>query len=354
MMASQPEHPPGSATRDVGGRARSSSRRAGVTPRSGSDGGRRTTPAARGRASRQARGSTPSGEAAKRTQSSEGSTSSPGGLAGLVARRAGDWSVDSVDPKFVRAQRHVWNLFQDHYFRMDTEGWHRLPDPPALIVGVHAAGIFPVDAWMFGLHWFRRFGEERILHGTAHDALMATPVVGTYFRRMGVMSASRQAVSAALEAGRDVAVYPGGDVDSLRPWRERDKVRLAGRRGFVKQAIRSGVPIVPLATSGGADTMFTITEGRGLARALGLNRIARAEALPLVLGVPWGIAPGMLPFLPLPAKIRTELLEPVFLDDDPERADDDEYVDRMYREVEGRIQAGVDRLASRRSFPLFG
>jgi 1-acyl-sn-glycerol-3-phosphate acyltransferase len=207
---------------------------------------------------------------------------------------------------------------------------------------------------MFGLHWFRRFGEGRLAHGTAHDALMATPAVGTYFRKMGVMSASRETVNAALEAGRDVIVYPGGDVDSLRPWRERDEVRLAGRRGFVKQAIRSGVPIVPLATSGGMDTMFTLTEGKGLARALGLNRIARMEALPLVLGLPWGIAPGFLPFLPLPAKIRTEILDPVFLDDDPERVEDDAYVDAMYREVEGRIQAGVDRLASRRSFPLLG
>ena len=192
------------------------------------------------------------------------------------------------------------------------------------------------------------------MHGTAHEALMATPVVGTYFRKMGVMSASRETVSAALEAGRDVIVYPGGDVDSMRPWRERDQVKLAGRRGFVKQAILSGVPIVPLATSGGMDTMFTLTEGRGLARLLGLNKLARTEALPLVLGLPWGIAPGMLPFLPLPAKIRTELLDPIFLDDDPERAEDDEYVDAMYTEVEQRIQAGMDRLAARRSFPVFG
>jgi len=309
-----------------------------------------------GGASRQRSGSQAArnGSGGTPSQSSSSSDDSDGGLAGLISRRANDWSLESVDPGFVRAQRHVWNLFQDHYFRMDTEGWHRLPDPPALIVGVHAAGIFPVDAWMFGLHWFRRFGEQRIMHGTAHEVLMATPVVGTYFRMMGVMSASPETVSAALEAGRDVIVCPGGDVDSLRPWRERDKVKLAGRRGFVKQAIKSGVPIVPLATSGGMDTMFTLTEGKGLARLLGLNKLARAEALPLVLGLPWGIAPGVLPFLPLPAKIRTELLDPIFLDDDPDRVEDDEYVDAMYTEVEQRIQAGMDRLAARRSFPVFG
>lgn len=287
-------------------------------------------------------------------RSSSGPDDAPGGLAGLVQSRARQWSLDSIDPTFAHRQRHFWNLLLDHYFRIEIEGWHRLPDPPALVVGTHAAGIFPVEAWMFGLSWFRRFGEDRILHGTAHDALMAAPGAGAYFRRMGVMSASRETVSAALEAGRDVAVFPGGDVDSLRPWSKRDKVMLAGRTGFVKQAIRSGVPIVPLAQTGGSDTMFTLTDGKGLARALGLNRLARAEALPLAVGLPWGIAPGALPFLPLPAKLRSELLEPLFVDDDPERADDDDYVEEVYREVERLLQDGMNRLASRRSFPVLG
>lgn len=294
------------------------------------------------------------GRKGQASRSSAGASETPGGLSGLVQRRLDSWTLDSIDPEFARRQRHLWNFVQDHYFRMEVEGWHRLPDPPALVVGVHAAGIFPVEAWMFGLQWNRRFGEKRILHGTAHDALIATPLVGDYFRRMGVMSASPDKVSTALEAGRDVAVYPGGDIDSLRPWTKRDEVMLAGRRGFVKMAIRAGVPIVPLAASGGMDTMFTLPGGRTIARAAGLKRLARVESMPLALGLPWGIAPGVVPFLPLPAKLRAELLDPLFVDDDPERADDDEYVDMVYREVEWRIRQGVDRLARRRSFPIFG
>jgi hypothetical protein len=57
--------------------------------------------------------------------------------------------------------------------------------------------------------------------------------------------------------------------------------------------------------------------------------------------------------MPLPAKIRTELLDPIRVDDDPDRADDDRYVERVYTEVEAAIQAGMDRLARRRRFPLF-
>jgi hypothetical protein len=48
---------------------------------------------------------------------------------------------------------------------------------------------------------------------------------------------------------------PGGEVDSLRPWAQRDCANLAGCKGFVKMAIRAGVPIVPIATAGGADAM---------------------------------------------------------------------------------------------------
>jgi 1-acyl-sn-glycerol-3-phosphate acyltransferase len=325
---------------------------AGSTKRDGAraDGGQRKSQAAQSGTQSQAH----SDGSSQRSGGGKSSSDSSSGLSGLVARRAGDWSLDSMDPDFARSQRHLWNFVQDHYFRMEAEGWHRLPDPPTLIVGTHAAGIFPVEAWMFGLHWNRRFGDKRIAHGTAHDALMATPLVGAYFRKMGVMSASPETVSAALEAGRDVVVYPGGDVDSLRPWTQRDEVMLAGRRGFVKQAIKAGVPIVPLASSGGADTMFTLPGGKGVARALGLNRLARIESLPLAVGLPWGIAPGMLPFFPLPAKLRVELLDPLFIDDDPERVDDDEYVDTIYSEVEWRLKQGMDRLGRRRSFPIFG
>ena len=37
-----------------------------------------------------------------------------------------------------------------------------------------------------------------------------------------------------------------------------------------------------------------------------------------------------------------------------ERASDDDYVNRKYREVRRSLQTGMDALARRRAFPLFG
>ena len=139
---------------------------------------------------------------------------------------------------------------------------------------------------------------------------MAAPGLGDYFRQCGVIPASRQGVSAALGSGCDVIIRPGGDVDAMRNWRRRDQAVLGGRKGFLRQAIRSGVPIVPVASVGGHDTVFVLSEGRwianGLDRISGLKKKLRGTQLPIVLGIPFGVTIETIPtHLPLPAKIRT-------------------------------------------------
>ncbi|OBG97086.1 glycerol acyltransferase [Mycobacterium sp. E3251] len=277
-----------------------------------------------------------------------------GGLSGWVAERAGRWDLSGQDETTLQRQKYLWNVLVDYWFRMEIDGWENIPEPPVLLVGIHSGAPFVWDAWTVGLQWWRRFGQERPLHGTAHDALMAIPVIGRYFRSMGVLPAAPDAIATALAEGRDVALWPGGEVDSLRPWIERDQANLAGRKGFVKMAIRAGVPVVPMATVGGADAMPVLIRGDKLSKALRLDRVLRLKVFPLAISLPWGIAPAALPQLPLPAKIRTRFMPAVELDHDPARAEDEAYVDRKYSEIQDAIQDGMDALARKRAFPLFG
>jgi 1-acyl-sn-glycerol-3-phosphate acyltransferase len=276
------------------------------------------------------------------------------GAAGWVAKRAGEWDLHGLDDTFMGRQKYLWNPLMDYWFRMEIEGWEHLPEPPVLLVGIHSGAPFVWDAWTLGVQWWRRFGADRPLHGTAHDALMAAPVLGDYFRRMGVLPAAPDSISAALAAGRDVALWPGGEVDSLRPWTKRDEAVLGGRQGFVRMAIGAGVPIVPVATVGGPDSMPVLLTGRGIAHALKLDKIARLKMFPIALSAPWGIGPAILPEVPLPTKIRTAFQPPIELDTDPERAGDDDYVQEAYDRVRDSIQHGMDVLARRRRFPVFG
>ena len=259
----------------------------------------------------------------------------------------------------MKLQQPFVDLLEKYWFRAEIEGWERVPDRTCLVIGVHSGGALTMDAWSLVNDCQKHFGGERVLHGTAHDVLMAAPGLGDYFRAVGVIAANRRSVTAALAQGEDVVVWPGGEVDAMRSWWKRDVAVLGGRTGFVKQAIRSGVPILPVATVGGHDTVFVLSEGRWLADALdkitGLKKTLRGANLPIIAGFPFPIAVEVLPaHLPLPAKIRTELLEPIEVDDDPERVDDDAYVQKIYDQVHSAIQAGMDRLAAKRRLPVLG
>ena len=275
------------------------------------------------------------------------------------------WRVDlASEPSppnslVLKAQQPVYDLLNKYYFRLEVDGWERVPDEPSLLVGVHSGGTLTMDAWTLVSAWQDHFGDDRVLHGTAHDVLMALPGLGDYFRAVGVVAARKDTVTKTLAQGEDVIVWPGGERDAMRSWRRRDTATLGGRKGFVRQAMRSGVPIVPVATVGGHDTVFVLSEGQWLASALdkvtGLKKTLRGANLPIVAGPPFGLALEVLPaHIPLPAKIRTELLDPVEVDHDPERLDDTTYVQKIYDEVEAAIQAGMDRLASKRRAPVFG
>ncbi len=269
------------------------------------------------------------------------------------AKREG---LDGPDPKLMNAQAPLWNALMDYYFRLEIDGWEKIPDDPSLFIGVHSGGPLTMDAWTVALAWWRHFKEERSLHGTAHDVLMNARGLGTYFRRMGTITPSRENIGAAFEKGDDVILWPGGEVDAYRSWNKRDKAVLGGRTGFIRLAIREGVPIVPMATVGGHDTLFVLSEGRGLAKVLGLKKRMRSEVAPITLSIPFGVTLHLTPFqhIPLPAKIRTEFLDPIYLDTDPDRENDNDYVGEVYKEIESAIQAGMNRLAKKRKFPILG
>ncbi|MBF0102280.1 MAG: acyltransferase family protein [Desulfobacterales bacterium] len=270
-----------------------------------------------------------------------------GGLSDLINTRSKKWSIDEPDVDFMKKQDVIWNFLLDYYFRLEMNGWDRLPNKPSMLIGIHSGTWLTMDAWTLCDAWWRKFNGKRILHGTAHDALMAMPVIGNYFRKVGVIPATRESVTSAFATGHDVVLWPGGEVDAMRSWSKRYSVILGGRTGFIRQAIRSGVPIVPVATVGGHNTVIVLSEGRKLAKLLGLKKLLRSDIAPIILGFPFGITVEILPMhIPLPVKIRTEILNPIEIDNDPDRENDVAYIKKIYKEVECRIQDGVNRLSS--------
>jgi 1-acyl-sn-glycerol-3-phosphate acyltransferase len=231
------------------------------------------------------------------------------------ARQDADGAVDLScrEPAFIRSQLPGMWLIASMYFRAEVRGLDRVPDDePLLFVGNHSGGNMTPDTIVFMLAWNTYFGVERPIYALAHKLVTAAPLVGSFLRRWGVVTAGHEAARAVLDAGHSVLVYPGGDVEVHRPWTARNEIRFDGRKGFLKLAREAGVRIVPVVASGGQDTYLPLTDGRWLAKTLRLDRIARLKVLPISLALPWGLNVGdFLGHLPLPAKLRVEVLDPI-------------------------------------------
>ena len=104
---------------------------------------------------------------------------------------------------------------------------------------------------------------------------------------------------------------PGGDVDTWRPYHHRYRVCFGGRKGYAALAIAANVPVVPIANAGAHETLIVLARGERLARWLHLPRLARARVFPVHLSLPYGLAVGPWPHLPLPGRLSYRIGEPL-------------------------------------------
>lgn len=247
----------------------------------------------------------------------------------------------------------LWEWVYQYYFRVQTSGWEQVPSGKVLFVGSHNGGIAAPDLYMFMVDWFRRFGYDRAIYGLMHRKVwQVNPQAADYAARLGAVPAEAKVAIAALRQGASVLVYPGGAQDVFRPHYQRHQIQLAGRKGFIKLALRENVPIVPLVASGAHDTLIVLGDIYKQVRQLhdwGLLpwwRDIDPEVFPIYLGLPWGIALGPLPNIPLPAKIHTRVCNPIVFERyGREAAKDLAYVNTCYYQVLKVMQTTLNQLA---------
>jgi 1-acyl-sn-glycerol-3-phosphate acyltransferase len=144
-----------------------------------------------------------------------------------------------------------------------------------------------------------------------------------------------------------VLVFPEGQKGSRKLFWQRYRLRRFGRGGFVRTAMRAGVPIVPTAVMGAEEAMPIFAHVPLLQRLTGLIYFPINHAFPA-----FGLAAGLMY---LPAKFRIRFLEPIDLSGyGPEDADDIALVGRLSERIRLRIQEELDDLVLARKSVWFG
>jgi len=243
------------------------------------------------------------------------------------------------------------------YFRAEVRGLERLPRGAAVVVGNHNAGITFLEPFFMGAAYYRERADDAPLYFLAHDAMVDLPLLRSFLCRVGAVRASYESADRVFEAGGKLVVYPGGNREAFRRFTDRHRIDMAGRTGFLKLALRAGVPVVPHVQIGGHETFFVLHPGERAAELLKLNKTVRSETCALFIGLPWGIFAGPMFHLPLPSKSVIEFGEPIDLEalgHGPESADDPEALQELYELISGRMQGLMDALAAERRYPILG
>jgi 1-acyl-sn-glycerol-3-phosphate acyltransferase len=206
------------------------------------------------------------------------------------------------------------------YFRVEVHGIERVPAEGRVLLVANHSGQLPFDAAMLGLSLLVERDPPRVLRALVERWVPTLPFFSTVMARLGQVVGTPDNCRRLLAAGEAIVVFPEGVRGLNKPWPERYQLQRFGR-GFMRLALESGTPVVPVAIVGAEEQAPTLANLDGLARLLSM------PALPLT----------PLPF-PLPARHRIWFGEPMTFDGSPE-AEDPEIEEKVER-----VRAAVDAL----------
>ncbi len=229
----------------------------------------------------------------------------------------------------------AWRFYR-RWFRYETEGLEHLDlDRAALIVGYHGRP-FAYDMLILAVEMYERYGY--LPHGIIHGAVETNPVMRWLTDGLGFVTGDGPAIEAAVARGEHIATVPGGTREGCRSVMDRYRVEWGNRTGYIRLALKYGLPIVPVGATGVDDAYIGLNDGYRWGKQL------RVPArLPFWLGVgPIGLWPLSPPF---PVKIRQRIGAPIDLEAaGPVDIEDREALLVCHRRVRGAVQDLIDGL----------
>lgn len=279
--------------------------------------------------------------------------------------------LNQVDAEFAEKLSPILEVLYSKYFRCEVSGWDHVPDRKVLFVGNHN-GLITFEVVMLFHAWWKRYKNSRRALGLAHGIALNHPFFRWLCPRIGAIPADPAIAREAFERGYSLLVYPGGEKEAFRPFTENRKVDFYQRKGFIRLALKSGVPIVPVVSVGAQESYIILHRGEKLAEKLGLKEKYRLHGVPITFRLIfflWLMATGVFTFfplllapaafawmfVPLPSKMVFRLLPAIDVQAwmDPEKTEE-ENLQSIYDRILTLMQDAVHEEYAKRKIPIIG
>lgn len=236
-----------------------------------------------------------------------------------------------------------FRFFYEEYFQVETLGLENIPaDGRAVLVGNHSGGL-PIDAFMLYTAVLHHHPCPRRIRFLSLDCLRSTNVVKDIICGFGGVPNTYQVATKLLQNNGLVFFYPEGARGTGKPFSMRYRLHDFDP-GFVKAAIFTGAPIVPVTTIGCDEIYPLLGNFKSVARLLG------TPYWPMTPTFPW--LPSPISCLPLPIKILIKIGKPIYLNYPQEMATDRKLRLRIAREIQYDIQRDLNWLLRQRKSPF--
>ena len=217
------------------------------------------------------------------------------------------------------------------YFRVQLHGIEQLPGEGRVILVGNHSGQLPFDASMIEVACLIEMDPPRAVRALVEKWVPTLPFVSTFMARCGQVVGTPDNCRRLLAADEAILVFPEGVRGLNKPFSERYRLKPFGL-GFMRLALESGAPIVPVGVVGAEEQAPAIFDLKPLARLLAF------PAFP--------ITPTLLPF-PLPSRYHLWFGEPMRFTGSPD--DEDAELERKVGAVQAAVQALLQRgLAERK------
>lgn len=240
-----------------------------------------------------------------------------------------DWGFS---PAEARALYSIARRIHD-YFHPSIQGIEHLPPGRALVVANHS-GQVPFDGLVIAVACLLQSRPPRLVRTMMERWFPTVPYLNEMLVRSGTVLGDPVNCRNLLEDDQLILVFPEGARGSGKVWKDRYRLQGFGR-GFLRLALQTDTPIVPVGVVGGEESIISVHNWKGLAKLLGTPY--------------WPVSP--LGYFPLPVKFHVRFGEPMYVSG---RFDDEDgVIDEKVAAVEARVQGLVNELLSARKSLFF-